>query len=134
MAIWSEETGIHSVDDNYDGKCDGDDVADNTVLLWYSIVNLGDGESADIANSVVGDGTRVLDWSGGWSTCGVVGGRVVRDVDAGFSYRGGGMVQRDASISSGDTEIPGLGVCIVCGSGVGNDSAYINERMQEKVV
>ena len=58
----------------------------------------------------------------GGALCGD-GGSVVRDEDIGLSYRGGGVVWRNATVFGGDKSVSELGISIVWGS----DSAFFSE-------
>ncbi len=51
--------------DYYDVGGDDNDVADNVILFWASVVNLGSGEFADFADFALCDGVGVFGWCSG---------------------------------------------------------------------
>ena len=91
VSLWGEKAGVRRFDDYYDDCGDGDDTADNSVLFRASVADIGSGKFTDTTDFTVGDGTGVLNWSGGGDTGCRNDGGVVCSEAAGFSYCGGGI-------------------------------------------
>ena len=62
VLLWEEKVGICGGGGNYYGGGYDDDIADNIILLWYSVVNFGGGKFADFADFAICDGVSVSLW------------------------------------------------------------------------
>ena len=110
VLLWSEKAGVCGGSGDYYGGGYGDDVADNTILLWYGVANFGSRKSTDFADFAVCDGVGVYGWRGGGCAYFGDGGRVFGDKITGFSYCGGGIFWWDEKFFNRNRTVSGVGV------------------------
>ena len=99
--LWGTKTGVLGVNGANDDSGDTNDTANNTVLFWGGVADIGGGEFADFADAGGGDGVGVCDGSGSRSALSGNGAGVGCEDDVGFSYWGGGVFWWDATVCGG---------------------------------